>query len=73
MLHELEIKRVTDTVKLNTRTFQKLLFGFQGLKSEISLINNIIISFTILINKLTQQNGTNKVPHKQRMQWLRQL
>ncbi len=46
--------------------FQELLFGFQGQRSHLS--NNIIIIFQILINKLVQQNGTNKVQHMQIMQ-----
>ncbi len=80
MLQELEtgnylfVQILQNEIPGLSRTFQALLFGFQGLKSDISLIKqHIIIIFQILINKLIQQNVTNKVQHMQRMQWLWQL
>ncbi len=50
------------------KDFKHYFFGFQGQKSEISLTNNIVIIFKILINKLIKQNCTNKVQQMQRMQ-----
>ncbi len=72
MLQELETYQ--NEIPGLSRTFQALLFGFQVNSNQKShLSNNNIIIFQILMNKLIQQNGTNKVQHMQRMQWLWQL
>ncbi len=43
---------------MKLKNCQAPLFGFQGLKSEISLIINIII-FQILMNKLKKKKRQN--------------
>ncbi len=53
--------------------FKHYFLVFKDSTQKSHLSNNNIIVFQILINELIKQNGTKKVQHMQRMQWLWQL